>query len=157
MDAHKYVQYFSAFKREDRLIMSSCVKTEEGLWYLHRPVVVLDPGATLSEIGHAVFRALSESQVGFLEPPSPAELDDTLDCLFKAAGVQTFDHFQESVLHCGVGRDTRGIEITPASIGGTHEVQFLLELRILLETDVSPEQLGAAFLQGFAACSSIYE
>lgn len=161
MDAHKYVQHVSAFKREDRLIITSNVKTEEGLWYLHKPVVVLDTGATLSQIGQAVFDALAQSQTGWPEPPSPAELDQTMDRLFKAAGVQTFDHFLAGALHGGVGRDTSGIEISPTHNGGPHteaqEFQFLFERRIRLETDVSQEQLGAAFLQGFGACTSIYE
>ena len=157
MDAHKYVQYFSAFKCEAGLIASSCIKTTEGLWYLHQPVVVLNLDTALSEIGQAVLSALAASQAECLEPPSQVALDDTLALLFKAVGVQTFEQFQESILHCCVGRDAEGIEITPTHIGGPHDIRFLLEDRILLEANISPENVGTAFLQGFAASTSIYQ
>ncbi|HEX6386141.1 MAG TPA: hypothetical protein VF177_15835, partial [Anaerolineae bacterium] len=120
MDQHKYDQHVSAFKREDCLILISNVKTEAGVWYLHKPVVVLDARTSLPEIGLAVFRALFESQSGVPEPPSLADLDDTTDQILEAASVQSYEHLLENTLHCGVGRDTMGIEITPTHNNGTH-------------------------------------
>lgn len=160
MDQHKYDQHVSAFKREDRLILTSNIKTQAGLWYLHKPIVVLDARMPLAEIGLAVFRALLRSQVGLPEPPTSADLNDTMDQILEAADVQSCEHFLENTLHCGIGRDTMGIEISPTYNNGTHAepkgFRFLFEHRLLLENDASPEQLGEAFLQGFAACTSIY-
>ncbi|MDY7077221.1 MAG: hypothetical protein SXV54_09885 [Chloroflexota bacterium] len=157
MDGQKYIQLVSAFKCKDKLIMTSSVKVTEGLWYIHPPLEVIYTNATLLEIGKAVFDALGRSQIGFPAPPSSAEMGKAMNCLVKAVGVQTSDDILKVTLHCIVGRDTKGFEITPTHIGGLNDVHFLLERRIMLEADVSPEQLGTAFLQGFAACTSIYE
>jgi hypothetical protein len=158
MDRQKYIQHVSAFKRADQLIMTTNVKTKEGLWYLQQPVVALDIRTGLAAIGDALLDTLSRTQTGLPSPPSQAELDETMEQIFKAAGVQTYDHFLEGTLHLSIGRKVGGIELAPTHNGGTdgEGFHFLSEGGMLLEGELSPEQLGDAVLQGFAACTTIY-
>lgn len=157
MDASKYSQHVSAFKLKDGIILVTNAKTEKGLWYLYKPVAVLDSRLPVKDIGLAVFHSLSKAEIGLPEPPAQAELEAVMNSLYQAAGVQSFDELlQQHTRQCSVGRDETGIEITPTRNGGAHGntkgFQFLIELRIIIEPDASPEQLGQALWQGFEAC-----
>lgn len=161
MDGSKYSQNVSAFKCRDSLILVSNVKTGQGLWYLHQPIVVLDAQLPVPEIGLALLRALAGSKTGYSEPPPQIELEATIHNLVQTAGVHFFEQFMQQTQHCVVGRYEAVIEIVPTHKGGpqdeTEGLQFLLTKSILVEAEALPEQLGQALLQGFAACTAADE
>lgn len=79
--------------------------------------------------------------------------------LYQVAGAASLNVFLKNALHCGIGRSLEGIEISPThNYGVDHEpggFVFNFEKRLLV-VDPTPELLSQAFLQGFAACTSIY-
>jgi hypothetical protein len=158
MDGSKYSQNVSAFKCQDSLILVSNVKTGQGLWYLHQPIVILDAHLPVSQIGSALLRTLAATQTGFAEPPTQTELETTVKKLVQAASVHSFEEFMQHTQHCVVGRYEAGIEIVPTHKGDlqdeTEGLQFLVTKRILVEAEALPEKLGQALLQGFAACTA---
>ena len=161
MDGSKYSQNVSAFKCRDSLILVSNVKTGQGLWYLHQPIVILDAHLPVSQIGSALLRTLAATQTGFAEPPAQTELETTIQNLVQTAGVHSLEQFMQHTQHCVVGRYEAGIEIVPTHRGNSQDetegFQFLLTQRILVEAEAMPEQLGQALLQGFAAYTAADE
>ena len=156
MQVDHYSHYFSAFQLEDRLIFSCCVKTIEGQWYLHQPIVVLDVQSSHFHIGQTVLETLARSEQGWLEPPDAVTLAGTSARLFESARVQTFEQLLERVLHGCVGRAADIIEMTPTHIGSGHAVDFLVDARLRLKANMPAAQTGEALQNLFAACTSIY-
>ena len=159
MDEAKYLQHVSAFKHNNRFVITSNAKTEEGIWYLSKPIRHFAIHSNPIEIGNVVLASLESSQTRLPNSPSPTDLNQLMDELYQTAGASSLNAFLNDALHCGIGHSQDGIEISPTHNHGIeHEPSgfvFNFENRILVE-DPTPEVLGHAFLQGFAACTSIY-
>ena len=158
MDGAKYIQHASAFKHSNCFVITSNVKTEEGIWYLSKPLSVFAIQSNQAEIGNAVLASLASSQTSLPDPPAPEDLNWLMDDLYTLVGATTLNAFLNNALHCGVGRLLEGVEISPThNYGLDHEpggFVFNFEERIFV-ANPTPETLGHAFLQGFAACTSI--
>ena len=158
MDEAKYFQHASAFKHHERFVITSNAKTEEGIWYLSKPIRYFAIHSNPAEIGNVVLASLESSQTRLPNSPSPTDLNQLMNDLYQIAGAPSLNTFLKDALHCGIGRSDEGIEISPThNYGVDHEpggFVFKFENRILV-AESTPERLGHAFLQGFALCTSV--
>lgn len=77
MDEAKY--FLSAFKHNEHFIIISNAKTEEGIWYLSKPIRCFAIHSNPAEIGNVVLTSLESSQTRLPNSPSPTDLNQLLE------------------------------------------------------------------------------
>jgi hypothetical protein len=149
----------SAYRLDDRIIIHANTQTVAGFYVNRDPFIMLDARASVGEIGHAILRAFDAAQ--FDAPiPIAADLKPLTQRRLKAAGVKSERQLQMRAVHCLVTRTANEIAIMPTHNGGTRGDErgfhFRVEQVIVIALNSSPAQIGAAVLDGFARCTSVF-
>ena len=131
-------------RRNHILLHGSCITTIGQ--FACEPYLTLDTKASDQQIGTALLSVLAAALVA-----SPPDLAAEREKIFAAAGVRSWKRFYAGTRHCFVSATPERITIGPSMLKRGAFVG-LRDADIILDTPVSPEQLGGALRVGFSRC-----
>jgi hypothetical protein len=78
----------------------------------------------------------------------------------RGVGAKSHQQLQQTAVKCGIYVREERIEIEPTHNGGTRGdtkgFMPIMESLVTVARDASPEEVGAALIQGFDLCTSVF-
>lgn len=150
-------KFASAYKFFDRMVVHCVAKWPNWTLIACEPFFTLPPEAAAQDLGRAVQTALAGSRS---ETPTQYDWKQHTPALLRGLGAKSWNQVQETSIRCDIKELDGLLEFQPYhNCGISADTQGFrrTEANFYISANSSPAEIGAALVQGFALCTTIYD
>ncbi|KZN34366.1 hypothetical protein N480_22445 [Pseudoalteromonas luteoviolacea S2607] len=134
----------SAYYRKGKIFLHSSSKTEQGVWILSEPAVVLDYNECVNELGEVLLDVLSKSKSGIRHPQNWSDLCSPV---LKLTGVKSWRAFSKSAKCVEIDLIGENVELFPTINHGATEGFEAVDSLLIKKCASDCNDLGLALLE----------